>query len=159
MMFRRAKEDNMSEKINAGDTLTVGDLTDDHLGAVIEVETMVGITYRFTLGSVDSDGRSKRWLWASQVKVGSFFLDASVTVITPPPVVQPDEPTILGQCIRIEGDDYWRAVVVESDDDGAPIRDTDGSWYDWDLVLIRAGGRQILVSDPPRWTTTVRPTG
>ena len=149
----------MSKKINAGDTLTVGDLTDAHLGAVIEVETLVDITYRFKLGSVDSDGRSKRWLWASQVKVGSFFLDASVTVITPPPVVQPDEPTILGQCIRIEGDDDWLGVVVESDDDGAPIRDTDGSWYDWDLVLIRAGGRQILVSDPPRWTTTVRPTG
>lgn len=27
----------MSKKISAGDTLTVGDLTDAHLGAVIEV--------------------------------------------------------------------------------------------------------------------------
>ena len=151
MMFRRAKEDNMSKKINAGDTLTVGDLTDDYLGAVIEVETMVGITYRFTLGSVDSDGRSKRWLWASQVKVGSFFLDASVTVITPPPVVQPDEPTILGQCIRIEGDDDDLQAVVADPGSDMSIVNHEAIWCSWEEVLDSAGDRQIIVSDPPRW--------
>ena len=39
-----------TKKINAGDTLTVGDLTDAHLGAVIEVgPTDGGITFRLSL--------------------------------------------------------------------------------------------------------------
>ena len=141
----------MNKKINAGDTLTVGDLTDDYLGAVIEVGTLVDITYTFTLGSLGDDWYSQKTLWTPKVRVGGFYPNTQVKVITPPPVVQPDGPKVLGQCIRIEGDDEWRAVVVESDDDGAPIRDTDGSWYDWDLVRVRAGSRRIIVSDPPRW--------
>lgn len=42
----------MSKKINAGDTLTVGDLTDDHLGAVIEVDDGEGTVMRFALGEI-----------------------------------------------------------------------------------------------------------
>lgn len=140
-----------AKKIIAGDTLTVGDLTDDYLGAVIEVETMVDITYRFTLGTISDEWYSHRSLWTPKVRVDTFYPNTPVKIITPPPVVQPDEPTEFGQCIRIEGDDEWRAVVVDPSDDDSPILGIDGSWLDWGLVLERAGDRQIIVSDPPRW--------
>lgn len=42
----------MSKHINAGDTLTVGDLTDDYLGAVIEVGPEEGIITRMRLENV-----------------------------------------------------------------------------------------------------------
>ena len=144
----------MSKKIRKGDTLTVGDLTDDHLGAVIEVGPVDGFTTRLNLDKImDSSAISTiRVLCSKERACRGFYGITPVTVITPPSSPrQPDEPTAFGQCIRIEGDDGWRAVVVESDDDGAPIRDTDGSWYDWDLVRVRAGSRRIIVSDPPRW--------
>lgn len=140
-----------SKKINAGDTLTVGDLTDDHLGAVIEVETLFDITYRFTLGSLGDDWYSQKSLWTPKVRVESFYPNTQVKVITPPPVVQPDEPKILGQCIRIEGDDGWLGIVADTQGGGCRIWDTAGYWFHWDSVLSRADDRQIIVSDPPRW--------
>lgn len=140
-----------SKKINAGDTLTVGDLTDDYLGAVIEVETLFDITYRFTLGSLGDDWYSQRSLWTPKVRVESFYPNTQVKVITPPPVVQPDEPTILGQLVRIEGDDDWLGMVADPEDKRFPILDTGGDWCSWRSVLSRAGDRQIIVSDPPRW--------
>jgi len=139
-----------SKKINAGDTLTVGDLTDDYLGAVIEVGTHVDIVYRFTLGAFGDDWYSQKSLWTTKVRVGGFYPDAPVKVITPPPVVQPDEPKILGQCIRIEGDDEFRGVVADPGSD-VPILSPQLGWRSWDSVLFRAGDRQIIVSDPPRW--------
>ena len=139
-----------TKKINAGDALTVGDLTDDHLGAVIEVGPIEGITSRMQLERVVR-GIQTAAVYADDGGFVDTFTTSPITVITPPPVVQPNEPTELGQCIRIEGHGEWRAVVAEPGDDGAPIRDTEGSWFDWDLVLIRAGDRQIVVSDPPRW--------
>lgn len=144
----------MSKKtINAGDTLTVGDLTDAHLGAVIEVETLVGITYRFTLGALGDDGPSQKELWATKAPVGSFYPNVPVKIITPPPVVQPDEPTILGQCIRIEGENDRRWVVADLDEDGfRQVRGEGGcGWSTWKGILDLAGGRQIIVSDPPCW--------
>lgn len=117
-----------TKKISAGDTLTVGELTDDHLGAVIEVGEPEGILYRLTLNR-----------------------STPVKVIAPPPVVQPDEPTILGQCIRIKGDDDWLGVVVDPPGADCKIRDTEGYRWSWVSVLDRAGDRQIIVSDPPCW--------
>lgn len=141
-----------SKKINAGDTLTVGDLTDDYIGASIEVgPTDGGITFRFRLDLIECYGTSQVKMLTTEGGAKHADLGERVRVITPPPVVQPDEPTILGQCIRIEGDDEWRAVVADPDDDDAPIRGTDGSWLIWDLILEDAGNRQIIVSDPPRW--------
>lgn len=138
------------KKINAGDTLTVGGLTRDHIGAVIEVETLFDITHRFTLGGVNDAWPSQKALWTPKVRVGCFYLNTQVKVITPPPVVQPDEPKVIGQCIRIEGSD-WLGVVVEPGY-SAPILDTDGDWWHWGHVLEDAGDRQIIVSDPPRWS-------
>ena len=139
-----------SKKINAGDTLTVGDLTDAHLGAFIEVETMLDITYRFTLGAFGDDWYSQKELWTPKACVRSFYLNTEVKVITPPPVVQPDEPKVAGQCIRIEGDDEFRGVVADPGS-AMPIMDHRASWRFWGDVLRRAGDRQIIVSDPPRW--------
>ena len=139
-----------TKKITAGDTLTVGDLTDDHLGAVIEVETLVGITYRFTLGAFGDDWVSMLTLWTPQARAGNFYPNTPVTVITPPPVVQPDEPTEFGQCIRIEGYAEFRGVVADPDS-ALPIMDHHANWRSWDAVLSRAGDRRIIVSDPPRW--------
>ena len=148
---RRAKESNMSKKINAGDTLTVGELTDDYLGAVIEVGTLVDIDYRFTLGGVVDLSPSMKSLWTPKARVGGFYRNTPVTIITPPPVVQPDEPKILGQCIRIEGDDEWLGIVADPQGESCRIWDTGGYWFSWGSVLRRAGDRQIIVSDPPRW--------
>ena len=140
----------MSKKIRKGDSLTVGDLTDDHLGAVIEVRTLVDIDYRFTLGGVVDISPSMKSLWTPKARVGGFYRNTPVTIITPSPVVQPDEPNVLGQCIRIEGDDEFRGVVA---DPGSvmPIVDHRASWRFWGDVLRRADERQIIVSDPPRW--------
>ena len=141
-----------TKKISAGDTLTVGDLTDDHLGAVIEVgPTDGGITCRFRLDRIECYGTSQVKMLTTEGGAKHADLGERVTVITPPPVVQPDEPTVFGQCIRIEGDDNWRAVVVDPHDESWPILDMDGDVWHWDLVLGRAGDRQIIVSDPPRW--------
>lgn len=139
----------MSKKIRKGDTLTVGDLTDDYLGAEIEVGTQVGIVYRFTLGSLGDDWYSQKTLWTPKARVGGFYPNAPVTVITPPPVVQPDEPTELGQCIWIEESRGLLGVVADPED-LLPIRTVNGDWVDWDEVLSLAGDRQIIVSDPPR---------
>ena len=73
-----------TKKINAGDTLTVGDLTDDHLGAVIEVETMVDITYRFTLGTICDEWYSHRSLWTPKVRVESFYPNTPCLLYTSP---------------------------------------------------------------------------
>lgn len=73
------------------------------------------------------------------------------TTGVPLTVVQPDKPTVRGQCIRIEGDDDWLGIVVNPQDKNRPILDTDGDVWRWDLVLGRAGDRRIIVSDPPRW--------
>ena len=138
-----------TKKINAGDTLTVGDLTDDHLGAVIEVGPEVGLTTRMRLENVERDAIEATLSTADGGLV--YALTTSpVKVITPPPVVQPDEPTELGQCIRIEGS-YAMLGVVADPGDSVPIRAMYGGWMDWDDVLSRAGDRQIVVSDPPRW--------
>ena len=141
----------MSKKISAGDTLTVGDLTDDYLGAVIEVGTLVDIDYRFTLGGVVDISPSMKSLWTPKARVGGFYRNTPVTIITPPPVVQPDAPTALGQCIRIEGDDGWLGIVADPQGESCRIWDTGGYWFSWGSVLRRAGDRQIIVSDPPRW--------
>ena len=45
-----------TKKIHAGDTLTVGDLTDDYLGAFIAVGPVRGITYTLQLARVIHDG-------------------------------------------------------------------------------------------------------
>lgn len=141
-----------SKKINAGDTLTVGDLTDAHLGAVIEVgPTDGGITYRFRLDRIECYGTSQVKMLTTERGAKHADLGERVRVITPPPVVQPDKPTTFGQCIRIEGDDDWRGMVVDLKEGSGLLWDTDGYWRLWDYVLRRAGDRQIIVSDPPRW--------
>lgn len=145
-----------TKKINVGDTLTVGDLTRAYIGAEIEVGTLVNITHRFTLGGFNDDRHSQKELWTSKVRVGSFYPNAPVTIITPPPVVQPDEPTILGQCIRIKGLPEWWGVVLKPEvADRLTIRARTPSgawsWASWEDVLADAGDRQIIVSDPPRW--------
>lgn len=139
-----------TKKINAGDTLTVGDLTDDYLGAEIEVGTIVDVTYRFAFGGFAPYAPSMTSLWTPKVRVASFYDNDPVKVITPPPVVQPDEPTELGQCIRIEGSRELLGVFVDPGDT-IPIRSLNGEWLDWEEALSRAGGRRIIVSDPPRW--------
>ena len=140
----------MSKKINAGDTLTVGDLTDAHLGAVIEVgPTDGGITFRFRLDRIECYGTSQVKMLTTEGGAKHADLGERVKIIAPPPVVQPNAPTKFGQFIRIEGDDEWRAMVVYP---GAtrPIQDMDGELVSWSMVLTFAGNRQILVSDPPR---------
>lgn len=144
----------MSKHISAGDTLTVGDLTDDHLGAVIEVGPMEGITHRFRLDRVkNGDSRLVTMLTAER-GVKCAYWDEAVTVIAPPPVVQPDEPTELGQCIRIEGLPEYEALVVDPSA-GFPFlyRLCGSVWHtrSWDEILEDAGDRRIIVSDPPRW--------
>lgn len=142
----------MSKKINAGDTLTVGDLTEDYLGAVIEVgPTPDGITYRFRLDRTERYGTSMVKMLTAEGGARYAYLDKCVKVITPPPVVQPDKPTTFGQCVRIEGDDDWRGIAVNPQEGSGLLWDTDGYWRIWDYVLRRAGDRQIIVSDPPRW--------
>ena len=139
-----------SKKIEAGDTLTVGALTDDHLGAAIEVGPVQGIAHRMRLDSIERDDSRIVSMRTKEGGVRGSLPEVVVTVITPPPVVQPDEPKSLGQCIRIEGYDEWWALVA---DPGAmnPILDVDGEWVSWWTVLKFAGERQIIVSDPPRW--------
>lgn len=139
-----------TKKINAGDTLTVGDLTDDYLDAFIEVGNPEGIIYRLTLGSIDAGTAFTALVTKRGEDRQAFSRRDPVKVITPPPVVQPDEPTELGQCIRIEGDD-WLGIVADPQYTRCPIRDTDGGWWYWDHVLSYAGDRRIIVSDPPRW--------
>ena len=142
----------MSKKrIMAGDTLTVGDLTDDYIGASIEVGTLVDVTYKFAFGGAVGYSPSSTSLWTPKVRVGSFYNNTPVTIITPPPVVQPDEPTEIGQCIRIEGDDRWLGIVADTQGGVCRIWDTGGYWFSWDSVRRRADDRQIIVSDPPRW--------
>lgn len=139
-----------TKKIAAGDTLTVGDLTDDHRGAFIEVGNPEGIHCRMMLGRINT-GASFTILVTERGDEGRAFSRLTpVKVITPPPPVQPDEPTVLGQCIRIEGDDEFRGVVA---DPGSisPIVNHEASWRTWEAVMRRAGDRQIIVSDPPRW--------
>lgn len=149
---RRAEGNNMSKKINAGDTLMVGDLTDAHLGAVIEVgPTDGGITSRFRLDRIERYGTSQVKMLTTEGGAKHADLGERVKIITPPPVAQPDEPKILGQCIRIEGDDGWLGIVADTQGGGCRIWDTAGYWFHWDSVLSRADGRQIIVSDPPRW--------
>ena len=145
-------ERSMSKKINAGDTLTVGDLTDAHLGAVIEVgPTDGGITFRFRLDRIECYGTSQVKMLTTEGGAKHADLGERVKVITPPPVVQPSAPTKLGQLVRFEGDDDWLGVVVDLPGVVCRVRDTDGYWWYWDYVLSRAGNRQIIVSDPPRW--------
>lgn len=148
---RRAKENNMSKKIRAGDTLTVGDLTDAHLGAVIEVgPTNGGITYRFRLDRIECYGTSQVKMLTTEGGAKHADLGERVRVITPPPVVQPDEPTILGQCIRIEGKPEWWGVVV-APWTSEPILRFGGYRWSWTEVLETFDDRQIIVSDPPSW--------
>ena len=139
-----------TKKINAGDTLTVGDLTDDHLGAVIEVGPRQGITERFRLDRIERDDPRLLTMWTAESGLECVYLDTTVKVIAPPPVVQPDEPTVLGQCIRIEGDDDLQAVVADPGS-GMSIVNHEAIWCSWEEVLDSAGDRQIIVSDPPRW--------
>jgi hypothetical protein len=140
-----------TKKISAGDTLTVGDLTDAHVGAFIEVGEPEGILYRLTLGSIDTGYAFTRLVTERGEERRAFTRSTPVKIITPPPVVQPDKPTILGQRIRIEGDDDWRGMVVDLQEGRGLLWDMDGYWRHWDYVLRRAGDRQIIVSDPPRW--------
>ena len=140
----------MSKKINAGDTLTVGDLTDDHLGAEIEVGPIDGITYRFEIASIERRESGMVAMWTAEKGVQCAYLDTTGKIITPPPVVQPDEPKELGQCIRIEGVPLFFAVVLDLGSPD-PFRTNTGFWRDWEHILSRAGNRQIIVSDPPRW--------
>jgi hypothetical protein len=139
-----------TKKISAGDTLTVGDLTDAHLGAEIEVDDGQGVRTRMTLGRIEEAHADALRLFTSEGGYKAARVSRPIKVITPPPVVQPDKPTILGQCIRIKGDD-WLGVVADPQDKRCPILDTDENWWPWDLILVRAGDRQIIVSDPPRW--------
>ena len=140
-----------TKKINVGDTLTVGDLTDAHLGAVIEVgPTDGGITSRFRLDRIECYGTSQVKMLTTEGGAKHADLGERVRVITPPPVVQPDEPTDLGQCIRFEGYDKLMGVVI------APgtvysVMDKYGHRRSWDSILLGAGDRRIIVSDPPRW--------
>lgn len=139
-----------TKKINAGDTLTVGDLTDDYLGAVIEVGPVDGVTHRLRLGGIKRDGTRLVTMWTAELGVKCAYRNVPVKVIAPPPVVQPDEPTILGQCIRIEGDPSFLAVLLQPESPhGLMMRA--GYWTTWARILHRAGERQIIVSDPPRW--------
>lgn len=138
----------MSKHISAGDTLTVGDLTDDHLGAVIEVGPVNGFTTRLELKAL-SDYTPNRYLWSTENDCKGFRTHDPVTVIAPPPVVQPDEPTELGQCIRIEGDTEVGVFVGHGRH--FPFLYPPQEWLSWGEVLDRAGARRIIVSDPPRW--------
>ena len=140
-----------TKKINAGDTLTVGDLTDAHLGAVIEVgPTDGGITSRFRLDRIECYGTSQVKMLTTEGGAKHADLGERVRVIAPPPVVQPDEPTELGQCIWIDEPRELLGVVADPED-MLPIRGVNGDWMDWVAVLRNAGRRQIVVSDPPRW--------
>lgn len=143
-----------TKKINAGDTLTVGDLTDAHLGAVIEVgPTDGGITCRFRLDRIECYGTSQVKMLTTEGGAKHADLGERVKIIAPPPVVQPDEPKELGQCIRIEGDNDWRAVLADTAGRGFRVLSGKGGygWRTWGQILGRAGDRQIIVSDPPRW--------
>lgn len=139
-----------TKKIAAGDTLTVGDLTDDHMGAEIEFGPIEGMRTRMTLDRIEEAYTDVLRLFTPEGGHRAVRGSRPVTIITPPPVVQPDEPTILGQCIRIEGDDEFRGVVANPGSD-VPILIHRGGWCGLEAVLLRAGDRQIIVSDPPRW--------
>ena len=141
----------MSKHISAGDTLTAGDLTDAHLGAEIELGPMEGIRTRMDLDRIEKAYANVLRLFTPEGGYRAVRDSRPVTIITPPPVVQPDKPTILGQCIRIEGDDEWLGIVADPQSGSYRIWDTGGYWFSWDAVLSRAGDRQIIVSDPPRW--------
>lgn len=138
-----------TKKINAGDTLTVGDLTDDYLGAEVAVGPVLGVTYTLKLDKVEQIGTCVA-LSTPERGCKGFEPHVPVTIITPPPVVQPDEPTILGQCIWIEESRELLGFVGDPGD-LLPIRAMDGRWMDWGEVLRRVGDRRIIVSDPPRW--------
>ena len=139
------------KRINAGDTLTVGDLTDDHLGAEIEVGPVDGgITFRFRLDRIECYGTSQVKMLTTEGGAKHADLVERVRVITPPPVVQPDEPKVIGQCIRVGGTPHFFAAVM-SPGSPEPFLTSNGFWRSWDHFLDRAAGRQIIVSDPPRW--------
>lgn len=140
----------MSKHISAGDTLTAGDLTDAHLGAEIELGPMEGIRTRMDLDRIEEAYANVLRLFTPEGGYRAVRDSRPVTIITPPPVVQPDKPTILGQCIRIEGGGAFRGVVADPGSD-TPILSHLGVWYSWEDILSRAGERQIIVSDPPRW--------
>lgn len=147
-----------TKQINAGDTLTVGDLTDDYLGAEIEVGTIVDVTYRFAFGGFSPYAPSMTSLWTPKVRVASFYDNDPVKVIAPPPVVQPDEPTALGQMFRVEGLPGARGFRARGGNGLAADsfwwrRPTSGtwSWDSWSTIKERVGDHQIIVSDPPRW--------
>ena len=137
----------MSKKIRKGDTLTVGDLTDEYLGAEIEVEALVGITYRFTLGALGDDWYSQKELWSPKVRVGGFYPNTQVTIITPPWGRHPEQPTEMGTIIQIEGDPDSTCVV---DYYGDILSLVGANHIPWETVKNRADdkGAKILVFKP-----------
>ena len=137
----------MSKKIRKGDTLTVGDLTDAHLGAEIEVETLVGITYRFTLGGFGNDWYSQKTLWTPKARVGSFYPNTEVTILTPPWAHHPEQPTEMGTIIQIEGEPAYTYVV---DYYGDILSLLSAKHVTWDDVKRNADDKcaKILVSKP-----------
>lgn len=137
----------MSKKIRKGDTLTVGDLTDAHLGAEIEVETLVGITYRFTLGGFGNDWYSQKTLWTPKARVGSFYPNTEVTILTPPWAHHPEQPTEMGTIIQTEGEPVYTYVV---DYYGDILSLLSAKHVTWDDVKRNADdkGAKILVSKP-----------
>ena len=144
-----------TKKINAGDTLTVGDLTDDYLGAVIEVGPVDGFTTSLELKLVSAHAPIRN-LWSMEGGFKNFRLHDPVTVITPPQVVQPDEPTVRGQIFRVEGMPSVYGFRVSPNaygDKGFWWRSPScfWRWDSWDQIKECVGERQIIVSDLPCW--------
>jgi len=131
--------------------MAVKDLTDKHIGAELEImDSSSGYRTRFTLEQLYPAGRSFRALRAVASDAREFRCGSLAVIVTPAPVVQPKEPTKLGQSIWIKEPRELLGVVADPGD-SLPIRAADGVWVPWSAVLRRAGDRQIIVTDPPRW--------
>ena len=139
------------KKINAGDTLTVGDLTDDYIGAEIEVDDGQGVWTRLVLDRIEEAHADAPRLVTSEGGYKAARVSRPARILTPPPVVQPDEPKETGQLVRIEGDPYFFAVVLDQGSP-TPFRERGGFWRNWEHIMRYADGRRIIVSDPPRWS-------
>lgn len=134
----------------AGDTLPARDITDELIEATIrwihggfQIQTVMGGVWpRDEYVLVSSHGCSERMAVEN---------NTTVTVLTPPPVAQPAEPTALGTLVRIEGLPNWSGVV-SNPGFVQPFTTHAGlvvDRVDWALIVKRAVGRQIVVSTPP----------
>lgn len=122
-------------------TIKAGELTDEHIGAEVKFDLCGWKVKGFICDIRHLD--AAKWIMSEDGFELSLDFKQKLTILTPAPPKQPEEPTAFGACVEVAGVKY-----VRCDDDELEWKSSDGDgWWRWSYICGK-GPVTVVNADP-----------